>query len=292
MRTRFVVAVALGFLSAAAASEADAVKSLEAAGVKFARDKKKQVVLPQTLFVGGDKFRDEHVKLLGEIKTLEHLVIDPSAKVTGDGLKFLGGIPKLNGVAVDGRFIDPAAAKTLASLTNLKYLSVRNSVLTDADIKVFAALTKLAHLDLRMNEKLTGSTLGELVGLKNLETLILNANVIGDLPGFDALKDLPKLTMLDFNAATLGDGGLKQLKGFKALRTLQLQGTQVTDAGLAAIAGLTDLEILRLSDTKITGESVKTLAGFKKLKILSLPGGWPRERYDELAKALPKCELR
>ena len=82
--------------------------------------------------------------------------------------------------------------------------------------------------------RVTDAGLKELAGLKQLQTLILNGNLVTD-------------------------AGLKELAGLKQLQTLYLGSTRVTDAGLKELAGLKQLQSLNLHDTKVTNAGVQEL---------------------------------
>lgn len=69
----------------------------------------------------------------------------------------------------------------------------------------------------------------------------------------------PKLTVLSFVDAKVGDPGMAELRGLTSLKLLHLSGTQITDAGLMELKGLTNLQHLDVTRTAVTLEGIAAL---------------------------------
>ena len=166
---------------------------------------------------------------------------------------------------------DPAAGlKLVKSFGSLWRLDATGCNLSDdqvADLRV----PHLKYLDLSMNLELTGTTLGTLPFLKELE-------------------------YLDLSITSVGDEGLRQLQGATSLRELRLFNTKVTDDGLAYLTRLPQLEKLSVFslDDQITDVGLLKLAQCPKLMLLRLDvdGDHITKRgVATLRQLMPACEI-
>lgn len=288
--TRFTAALLVAALavSIAPAGEPEAVKALEAVGVKVqkGRDKKPS----GTVELGGERVKDEHVKLLTEFKSLIYVVFNPGTKVTADGLKPLADVKGLIRVFVMGKEFGDPHAKTLSALKNLENVYFRNSELTDDGVKTLAGLAKLTGLDLQGSKKVAGKTLGELKGAKGLSSLQLTGTgVTGETLG--ALSTLPALSVVLANSTPFSDAGMKELAKLPKLRSVELNRTAVTDAGLAELKGREGIEELQIAGSKVGDASIPVLVSMKGLRQLAVSKD-QFAKLDDLKKALPKCNVR
>ncbi len=88
--------------------------------------------------------------------------------------------------------------------------------------------------------------------------------------GFERLRDLNHLQLLDLFNTRIGDVGLKHLTGLQELTSLNLAGTQVTDAGVPLLKSLPRLEKLHLGWTEVGDSGVAVLKEMKSLRALNL----------------------
>ena len=141
------------------------------------------------------------------------------------------------------------------------------------------------------------SDLAQLKGLRNVHTLNLNDFCVNDAKmqclngfadlrvlsiwtkfcnptdaGFEHLKGLTSLEVLDLQRPDFGDASMEHLKGMAALRKLYLRGSGVGDTGLKHLAGLPRLRELWLSGTAVTDAGLEHLKNMRRLQSLSLNG--------------------
>src|SRR5262245_59689347 len=65
------------------------------------------------------------------------------------------------------------------------------------------------------------------------------------------LRQLPYVTYLHLQFASVSDAGLAHLRGLERLRYLNLADTRITDKGLVNLKGLARLEQLSLRETRV-----------------------------------------
>ncbi|HEV3301236.1 MAG TPA: protein kinase [Planctomycetaceae bacterium] len=140
---------------------------------------------------------------------------------------------------------------------------------------------------------LADGALGDLTGLKHLETLVLTGTGITDAglenlqslvslrhlflentriagPGLTNVRNLKNLQNLVLNWSPVSDSGLVHLEGLTELRALHLRGTQVTDAGLKHLRTLVKLETLNLSSLPVTDTGLTNVRTLTNLRHLAL----------------------
>jgi internalin A len=78
--------------------------------------------------------------------------------------------------------------------------------------------------------------------------------------------------LLIFEARSISDKGVMQVKDLVNLRTLILNGSRMTDDGLLALARMSRMEHLSLNSHRFTDHGILAVKGMKRLKYLSLEG--------------------
>ncbi|HEY1600649.1 MAG TPA: M56 family metallopeptidase [Pirellulales bacterium] len=184
-----------------------------------------------------------------------------------DGLSALGQLKKLKrlGVTAAGKIVPGNLAK-LASLSQLKFLSIDHGGFADDALKSFAPLKALERLNLS-DSQITGA-------------------------GLPALAPLVLLKELTLERSPLNDAGCENLPAFQSLEVLNLSETKITDRALASIVRLTRLRSLTLNGTAITPAGLATLRDAKSLRSLQVEG--LKATADEMAtlrKELPAVHL-
>ena len=196
--------------------------------------------------------------------------VDRSAQ---DLLRLLGTIlewPRLqSGQKLDllsTQISDRELGNLLASLHDLRFLSLAETRVGDAG---------LAHLQ----------------SLTSLQELHLDHTDITD-EGLKLLASLPNLEILDLKGTRITDAGLAEVGRLKGLKGLYLTRTGITDAGLAHLRGLSQLETLILWDTGIGDAGLEHLKPLKRLQEVIL-WGTPvtRQGAEALQAALPECDV-
>ncbi len=190
-----------------------------------------------------------------------------------DVLRLLGAImewPRLQGGQkldlLSTQISDQELAALLASLDDLRFLSLAETKVGDAGI---------AHLQ----------------SLRNLQELHLDHTEVTD-EGLEGVAELPNLEILDLKGTRITDEGLAHVGRMSGLTGLYLTRTGITDAGLRHLEGLKKLETLILWDTGIGDAGLEHLKPLKTLQEVIL---WntrvTREGLAALQASLPDCDV-
>jgi hypothetical protein len=250
--------------------DAAAVAALEKEGVTLERADGK-VVKASLHMRGGEVAPPVLGGPLERLTALIHLrevIIQNAAGLPAKALAGLASLQNLRSVSVNHCQIDDAALAALAKLPHLEALHFRASRVTGDGLAVLAKAPALRELDLGGCPGLDDDSLGHIAGLKKLEVLLLpNCPKVGD-PGLGHVAGLTALRVLNLESTSAGDEGVKKLAALKSLKELNLSDTRVSDAGLEAIAQL-PLEDLAIARTKAAGTG---LGKFKKLLTVNMRG--------------------
>jgi hypothetical protein len=180
------------------------------------------------LRLNGTKVTGVGLKPLIGLKNLENIAIRPSDA----GLKELKRFPKLHWLRLA---FSPGLTKDgLAELTRmgpLREIELGQGT-TDAAMALLPSLPQLRFLSLR-GSLVTDAGLEQLGSVQNIETLILGDTAITD-NGLKKLKALTKLKSLFINATQVSDAGLEQLRELKSLRAIAIP-QRVTQKGVARL---------------------------------------------------------
>jgi len=161
---------------------------------------------------------------------------------------------------------DRELGNLLASLDDLRFLSLAETRVGDAGLQHLQSLTRLQELHLDHSD-------------------------ITD-EGLKLLGALPMLEILDLKGTRISDAGLAHVGRLARLKGLYLTRTAITDAGLEHLRSLTGLETLILWDTGITDAGLEHLKPLQRLREVIL---WntqvTRQGAESLQAALPECEV-
>ena len=156
----------------------------------------------------------------------------------------------------------------LASLTNLRRLSIWENELTGPVPAWLGSMTNLRVLNLGGNE-LTGPIPAELARLTNLTHLYLWGNQLtGPVPAW--LGSLSNLERLVLSRNQLAGEIPPELARLSSLQGLSLWDNQLTGPVPAWLGSLTNLEELRLNDNELTGSIPPQLGNLSNLERLDL----------------------
>jgi CheY-like chemotaxis protein len=197
----------------------------------------------------------------------------PGACTAQDLLRLLGTIlewPRMqSGQKLDllsTQISDRELGNLLASLHDLRFLSLAETRVGDAG---------LVHLQ----------------SLTNLQELHLDHTDVTD-EGLKLLASLPNLEILDLKGTRITDAGLAEVGRLTGLKGLYLTRTGITDAGLAHLRDLSRLETLILWDTGIGDAGLEHLKPLTRLQEVIL---WStqvtRQGAEALQAALPECDV-
>lgn len=266
-------------LSAAPTTPAEAMKALQARGVRVFTPTMDGRTLYDVHFHGSATVIDADLKLLALLKPLNMVVLGESntdaaikelialggaaeidviySKLTDAGLKDLAAVPGLKRLELRGDHSEAALAD-LARIPALEHLRLESIRATKTGLKHLAGAPKLRHLGLSGTS--SDADLAGLAGAPALETLVLfNFNVSPSGDGLKALADLPALKDLSLSGLDVKDSHLRHLAGVKSLRKLNLGAINLTDAAVPELAKLTWLEELTLSGGRFTKDGVEKL---------------------------------
>lgn len=165
----------------------------------------------KVLLLQGKQATDQGLKHLGQLISLEELVIWDASQVTDIGIGHL------------------------ESLRNLRYIHIGNSKMSDRGLASLAKLPKLESVALQGNS-FTDAGLALLKDSTNLKSLCvgLGTTRITDA-GMVNLKNLKNLEMLDLRNTGVTDVGLDRLRLLTKLRVIFVENTHVTKEGVIRI---------------------------------------------------------
>lgn len=177
-------------------------------------------------------------------------------------------------VTVDatGSELTDSLAKTIASLSELTKLIVRQSTCSDEGWKGLSQLAKLQHFDLRdcpINNHQLASAISGMPKLRSLRLSGKSGATTVDDEGLKALAHCPALVLLAADDLWISEVGLQQIAAPEKMKELYLARTLVEDAAMTDIAKMTNLKKLRLANTGVSNEGLKTISdlGLEDLDI-------------------------
>ena len=190
----------------------------------------------RSLAIGGNKIGEPGIASLRSLRELRHLDLS-GAQVTDSGIwavtvtdlnldeiAALRGLESLNLAA-------PSQEYVMSISTGVPRL--RGAIrVTDLGAKQLASLTKLRKLNLSRSS-LTSEGIQNLLGLDDLEELVLShVSSLDDMSGA-ALAHLQSLRILDVSFTSFGDAGVAALREHPRLERLVAVGTGVSEATAA-----------------------------------------------------------
>jgi len=204
----------------------------------------------------------------------------------------LGGLERLDWIALNKLEITPAAFTTLGTCPVLRQIGMQYNRTGDA---LWAPLSSVRSLSV-LFQNYDGLPV-EGLGISDLNPDTLSELDLGNGPISDAalpeIATFVNLTILRLEVSKVTDAGMSALAPLKKLQTLSLRNTEVTSAGLAALEGIpiTQLGYGR-SMPEVTNQIPAIAALFPALKTLILPREVAPNPVDwtEIAKAVPKLK--
>ena len=162
---------------------------------------------------------------------------------TDNGFEHLAAIPNLKEIAVGGNKVTDVGLNSLRLMPNLVAVDLSGSqrtdsglwaaTITDRGLETLAVLTRLERLNLR-NSKISDVGFAKLSSLPlrdlNLAETQLSATGLAALP---ALSKLERLSL--WKCKRVEDDAIESIAGLKQLRWLDVKGTKLTAAGIARL---------------------------------------------------------
>jgi Leucine-rich repeat (LRR) protein len=157
---------------------------------------------------------------------------------------------------------------TLASLKELRILTLVGTRIGDAALARFADFPKLETLDLSFT-KVTDKGIQKLSALKSVVDLSLNGTNISDA-GVDHVLAIPQLKTLNILHTRISGRTLKNMAAANRLRKLSINSKALTEADFRHLSG-TSLEGLNLPGNPwLTKECIGHIAKIRTLRTLDL----------------------
>lgn len=236
-------------------------------------EKQKQTAEKPLETVLKQRDKDSDNKLVPELvsKAVEGQLVLRDLCIDDKGLQYLETVndSSVTRLDVSDTFITDASMKYIGHFP-LVFLDLTRTEITDAGLReIGERCGELQNLRIG-NTKVTAKGLHHLIQLKELETLVLHNDNLGD-DAMTPLAQCKNLEKIDFEAnKRITDSGLAKITTPK-LKYLNIGDTAVTDDGLKALLKLPNLDNLHVGNSDlITNEGIKTLAKIPKLKRLTI----------------------
>ena len=203
------------------------------------------------------------------LPSLERLDLQRTKLAPGTGLKTLAQSRTLQ--ALDIRDTHPLTADDVASLASVP--SLRELRTKAPHYKALGSLRHLRLLDLDAGwASLTGNTLQQLSGLKELRTLRFCSHNPLDRQAMEVIGKMAHLENLALPYIKVDGAALEALAPLRLKRLVLKSNDRLDDAGLALLAGNhPDLELLDLRYCKkVTAKGATLLAELKKLRVVNV----------------------
>lgn len=150
----------------------------------------------------------------------------------------------------------------LESITELNYLSLRESNLGDTDLSNFLSLSSLGHINLDRNNITDFSTLST---LPNLRALDLTGN---DIDNISYLSNFTDLTRIEIGDNPITD--YSPIGNLTNLQTLGLRNAVIKDYSALNLGNMTDLTHLHLYDSNFSDSDLTYISNMTQLDHLGL----------------------
>jgi len=194
-----------------------------------------------------------------------------SGRVTilGADLQHLLAFPHLVRLKVASGDVANADVATIAQLTGLQSLALRNTKIDAQGLRQLSTLVQLRSLDLQRSVNLRDDALVMLAAFPKLEELVLVEGVFTNdaLVHLRRLESLQRLDLRSCSAITAD--GLKRLEPLGNLQVLKIGGAGIDDSALEVVHGIETLTGLTIEDASITDGGLAHLEGLP-LEDLSL----------------------
>lgn len=194
---------------------------------------------------------DEGLEALGSFTALESLQLPKGV----EDFAFLGHLPRLQELLIQGTRLGPDMADHLTGLQSLKKLLLHEFEVPDNDYTWLNRLSSLEELTLWAYGKEQTGSLGDSI-----------------LAAASSLKHIKKLDLRGVKATELG---LQSCQDLTAVEELTLVVPEITHTGISSLASAISLKRLLLSGDTLDPHALKPMAKLKALREmqLSVPEG-------------------
>jgi len=209
-----------------------------------------------------DRLNDETMRVIADIKSLEHLQCGRNEGITAVGYAYLKNLPHLNCLDVLQNPIDASIARAISQATQIRILNFERTNINDDCLREICNLKNLEELLLTDCKHFTGAGLKYLVKLPYLESVKLDRDSQLSDKEMMVLGDVPKLTNLDIRRTNVGDLTMEEI-AHSELAHLYIQHTRVTNRGLLQLVNCKHLKLVEVEKNQF---SPATIEQFEKQK--------------------------
>ncbi|MCI0361602.1 MAG: DUF4259 domain-containing protein [Planctomycetaceae bacterium] len=202
-----------------------------------------------------------------QLQTLEDLSLT-RYKLTDAGLRSLAGMTRLTKLELKEMPITDACAATFERLTGIRSLNLSQTKVGDAVLEQVGRMTQLHELDLR-HTRVTDAGIKHLTTCTELIGIMVEGPQITD-ESLRWLSRIPSLQRIIADGTGVTVSGLKQLKPLAKLTYLSLDDTALGDEACGVLASYENLDGINLSGTTVTGVGLSKLLRLKKLDWIGL----------------------
>lgn len=209
-----------------------------------------------------DRLNDETMRVIADIKSLEHLQCGRNEGITAVGYAYLKKLPHLNCLDMLQNPIDASIARAISQATQIRILNFERTNINDDCLREICNLKNLEELLLTDCKHFTGVGLKYLVKLPGLKSVKLDRDSQLSDKEMMVLGDLPKLTNLDIRRTKVGDLTMEKI-AHRDLTHLYIQHTRVTARGLLQLVNCKHLKLVEVEKNQF---SPATIEQFEKQK--------------------------
>jgi hypothetical protein len=167
------------------------------------------------LLLQGTQVTDEGMRHISGMSGLDELYIWDATEVSDAGVAHLKDLGRLRKIHISRSKIGDASLGTLGGLPRLEDMALQGNHFTDAGLALLKRSTNLKRLWIGLGEtKITDAGMAHLSGLTNLELLDLQGTEVTER-GLDHLKTLKKLTVLWFGERRITKEAMPNLKSMQ-----------------------------------------------------------------------------
>lgn len=247
---------------------------------------------PVEWLVAARKATDRDLEKLAGESGVEYLDISFS-KINGSGFSRLSHLP-LAAVRANRVSLDRKGLESLCAIPTVSSLDLEGVDGLDRDsIKTIAGLSRLVHLSLR-DCNLADEDLEPLKELHGLRTFIITGNSRVTDSGLETLiKANPRLSSLYFGGTAAGLACLRSIAEPDKMVALGMTDVPITPEDIEKRMDYPNLLMLFLAGHQLTDDHVIALKKFKKLRLLLLLES-PNVSEDavfEFNQAVPRCRV-
>ncbi|ETK83191.1 hypothetical protein L915_11551 [Phytophthora nicotianae] len=221
------------------------------------------------LDVANCRLSERAMQHIGQIKSLEALVIRGCQDISDDGMASLSELTNL-------KYFDARHCGKIHSIptewTQLEVLLLGYTAFAESDTAVLQSLTKLQELELRKC-RIMKRGFQFISRLKYLERLEVAETALTDSALLEICNGVRNLKALNISNTEISDNGTSGLAKLQELRILRLDTSGITNRALANISFLPQLERLDLFGANITDNGLIHLIPLHNLQELTICGG-------------------